>query len=69
MFITRKKYEAAIAQAKKEAANEVYKRMDEEKYRRLVWEQIEKLGLRIEALEKSCVRRRVKGDTEEMLPF
>lgn len=69
MFITRKKFEAAIAQAKKEAANEVYMRMDKENDRRLVWQKIEELGLRIGTLEKTCVRRRVKGDTEDMLPF
>lgn len=69
MFITRKRYEADIAKAKKEAANEVYKRMDEENQTRWIRKELEKLGLRVSRLEKDCVRRRVKEDTEEMLPF
>ena len=69
MFITRKRYEADIAKAKKEAANEVYKRMDEENRARWVGTELEELELRVRRLEKDCVRRRVKEDTEERLPF
>ena len=69
MFITRKRYEADIAKVKKEAANEVYKRMDEENQTRWIRKELEKLGLRVSRLEKDCVRRRGKEDTEEMLPF
>lgn len=69
MFITRKKFEAAIAEAREEATNEVYKRMDEENQTRWIRKELEKLGLRVSRLEKDCVRRRVKEDTEEMLPF
>lgn len=69
MFITRKKFEEAIAEAREEATNEVYKRMDEENRTRWVGTELEKLELRVRRLEKDCVRRRVKEETEEMLPF